>query len=375
MTAPSPFCASNPKLQQAWDATSLRVLMECPRKYEYQILRGFKGSKIDLEFGILYHEGVEAFTRERLSGASHADATIAAVKDVMTKSGTYVQCGHEDESVSLDWKPWGGTYEDQWRCKGTEKYKNAKGNAAKCPWSHKGKWFMEPSPSVCGECGSATETASRWIPTNPTKDRFTALRLVAWYCFDQPEDFTKGLVPYKFPDGNPAVEVSFRLPLPHLTPKDGAYILCGHLDKIVSYDKDYFVSDHKTTKQTLSKVFWTKYNPDVQMDTYDLAGATMFPGLGVKGLIVEGAQTMVGGARYGMQIYYRTDAQREEYLNDLRFWLDRAEEYAENDRWPMNRSHCWLCDFRGVCSKDPDQRERYLEADFIVEHWNPLEER
>lgn len=364
--APSCFSKANPKLQYAWDSTSFRALMQCPRYYEYSIIKGYKGSTIDLEFGIIVHGGVEEFTRRRLDGDTKEQATLAAVKWTMLNSGEY----HDGVFY-----PWGGTYEEQWRCLGTEKYKNAKGNPAKCPWSHKGKWHIPPAPGVCGECGSETETVTRWLATDTSKDRFTALRLVAWYCFEEPDDYSTGLVPYKFPDGNPAVEVSFRLPLPYKTPEGENYILCGHLDKMASYEKDMFVADLKTTKKTLSKAYWGTFAPNIQMDVYDLASNIMFPELKMRGIVIEGAQTLVGGARFGKQVFYRTEAQREEVLNELGHWLKVAEGYAEEDYWPMNRSGCWLCQFKGVCSKDPDQRERYLEADFKVEHWNPLEER
>ena len=367
MTAPSPFCKDEPKLQYAWDATSLRALMMCPRYYEYTIIKGYRGSTIDLEFGIIVHQGVEECTHKRLDGASKDDATLAAIKHVMEHSGEY---NTEDE-----WVPWGGSYQEQWRCLGTEKYKNEKGNAAKCPWAFKGKWYIPPAPSTCGECGSGTETVTNWIPDNPAKDRFAALRLVAWYCFEQPDDFNKGLVSYKFANGTHAVELSFKLPLPFKAPTGDNYVLCGHFDKLATFDNDMFVVDLKTTKLTLSKAFWSRYSPDIQMDTYDFAGSVLFSHLNMRGLIIEGAQTMVGGARYGIQIYYRTESQREEYLRELKMWLKLAEEYAKNDYWPMNPASCWHCDFNGVCSKDPDQRQRVLDADFKVKHWNTLEER
>ena len=165
------------------------------------------------------------------------------------------------------------------------------------------------------------------------------------------------------------------MPLPFKTAADENYILCGHIDKLAKFDEDLFICDHKTTKKTLSKSFWGTFAPNIQMDIYDLAGNIMFPEMGIRGVIVEGAQTMVGGARFGRQVFYRNEEQREEMLNELGHWLKTAEGYAEADYWPMNRANCWICEYKGVCSKPPAERERWLKADFDVSHWNPLEER
>ena len=45
-----------------------------------------------------------------------------------------------------------------------------------------------------------------------------------------------------------------------------------------------------------------------------------------------------------------------------------AESYAEADYWPMNDTACGMyggCRFRGVCSKSPQVRERFLDLAFI----------
>jgi len=111
------------------------------------------------------------------------------------------------------------------------------------------------------------------------------------------------------------------------------------------------------------------------VDIYDLIGYLLFPSLKIQGVIIEAAQTMVEGARFGTYINRRTDAQREELLNDLEWWIKQAETFAEADHWPMNRAACTICQFNGVCSAEPARRETLLRADFTKRHWNPLENR
>lgn len=367
------WSAGNPRLQRAWDATSLRALMFCPRYYQLTIMEGWRGDSVDLTFGIYYHDALDTFDKARLAGKGLHEATLLAVRRALEISGEYV-----DDA----WVPWGGRYQTMWRCSGHRdgepvKYKNEKGNAAKCPYSHKGRWEQTDPPSICGECGAEVEVQDRWWTERPDKDRYALVRLVAWYCLEQPEELgSTGVAPYKFPDGTPAVELNFVVPLPWQTPGGEDYLLCGYLDGLRTFGKtEMFVGERKTTKKGLDRGFWRGFSPHVQVDTYDVAGAALFPDLPIKGVIIEGAQTIQSGARFGAHIAHRTEAQREEYMKDLRYWLDHAERYAEDGYWPMNRANCWICGFKGVCSAVPGARQGVLEADFEQHHWNPLEER
>lgn len=390
--APSMFSAAYPKLQWAWDATSLKALQTCPRYYQYTILEGWRGSTIDLEFGGLFASSLEFYKKARLGGATRDQAQLVALQYAMEQSGTYEAKNAEPEDTDVYegfWAPWGGSYRDQWRCTGTEPYVNEKGNKAKCPLSHKGVWQEDFAPSICGVCGSPVEEVSNWVPINPAKDRYALIRAVVWYCEEQPEDMSQGLAPINLPNGTPAVELPFRIPLPWKTPDgwvpraDGhgydvvsePYMLVGYLDSIVRFGTELFIADDKTTKKLLNKGFWDGFSPHVQVDTYDLAGSILFPDLPIKGVIIEGTQLLVGGARFGKHVIYHNEAQREEYFQELEGIIRMAEKYAAANHWPMNRASCFMCGFKKICSKSPQVREQYLAADFKKQHWNPLEER
>lgn len=356
-TAPSPFNQTNPRLQTAWDATSLGTLMFCPRRYQYSIIEGWRSTGVDVEFGRFAHLGFEAYDKARLAGMTRDEAQIAALRVTLEAS----------------WG-WGGSFHFQWRCKGDKPYRNAKGNRAKCPWSHAGKWFDTTPPSVCS-CGSEIEVLENWVPVDKYKDRLNLLRLVGWWCDEQPEDMADGLVPVALADGTPALELNFRMPTPWKAPDGEPYILAGYLDGIYKFGEEHFVVDHKTTGKGLTRRFFDGFSPDIQVDLYDLVGSLLFQGLNLRGVIIDAAQLLIGGVRFGRGINYRTEAQREELLAELEWWIRQAERYAEEGYWPMNRRNCWLCPFKGVCSESPENRARALAAQFEKRHWNPLEDR
>lgn len=359
--SPSPFSAHNPKLQIAWDATSLSTLMKCARMYQYTILDGWRGSGNDIEFGAFYASAVETYKKGILSGLSNLEATVAAVEYVLRATWP------------ANAEPWGGHFEPQWRCTGTEPYTNGRGNRAKCPWSHSGNWYPTPAPSTCGECGSPTHEERRWVSEDHAKNRRTLVRLVAWYCAEQDEQ--RSLAPVAFGNGQPAVELSFALPLPWETAYGERFILAGHMDSLASFGLEHFVTDNKTTKKPLTDSYFSQYDPNVQVATYNLAASIMWPELEISGVLIEAAQTQVNGAAFGMKIIYQTEIQRQEFFEELEWWMKQAERYATEGYWPMNRSACFLCHFKGVCSAAPARRQALLEQNFKKRHWNPLEIR
>lgn len=363
-TAPSPWSKVLPTLQLAWDATSLNALMFCARRYYYEIVNGYRGSNVHLKFGGFFASTVERYKKARLLGASKEEAKLQAIQWLV--EATWPE-GQD--------QPWGGEYKNQWRCTGTEKYKNKKGNNAKCPWAHKGVWIPGEGPTICGECGSPTEQKVSYVPADRYKHRLSLVRLAVWWIDDQPEDLRAGFAPLKLADGSPAVELSVKLPLPFKAGTGEPYMLTAHLDELSEAAIENFITDNKTTTKPLNERYWQQYAPNTQVDTYDVIGSTLFRDMDIQGVVIDAAQVLKGGGKFGRHILHRTEAQREEYLTELRFWFDLAERYARSGSYPMNRSHCFTCPFNGVCSKDPSRREAILRDNFEVRKWNPLEER
>lgn len=377
-TEPRAFSQYNENVQLAWDSTSLGNLMFCPTKYKYSNLDGYVNHSIDLDFGILFHKAREVYLRAILRGASKAEATLKAVKWTVERT---VEYGEDGEA----WTFWRGEYRPMWHCKGETKYRNDKGNRAKCPYSHVGRWEEGFGPTTCGECGSNTETQVLWCPEDELKHRYSLVSLVIWWCDDQPEKPDgDGVWPYRFPDGTEAVELPFRIPLPfeYKTFDDEGinvaetYLLCGHLDNLGTHAGQLYIVDAKTTARSLGKGYREGLSPNHQFDTYDLAASIMFPDLDFAGVLIDAASLLKSGANFAVVPLHKTDAMREEWLDDIEHWIKEAERYADTDHWPMNKRNCWLCEFKGICSIEKSKREMFLKANFEQRgRWNPLEER
>lgn len=370
MTEPSLFSAHNPKLQLALDSTSLGAYMFCPRFYQYNILEGYRGDSIDLAFGILIHKGKEVYHKVLLAGKTWEQAQLEAVKAVFEASGKWGYVPGDDGST---WEPWGGIYMDMWRCTGTEKYKNNKGNVAKCPWSHKGKWFDAPGPGTCGECGSATETVNRYLPFHKQKHRYNLMRAIVWWTEDD-RDSKWDCINDPLTD-LPAVELHFVLPMEQRNLYGENYWLCGYLDAVKSYSDEYYWTDSKSTKNTISDNYFSQFDSNIQMSTYDYAASRLFPTLDIAGGLIEGIQVTVDGARFGMHIVHRSAPLRQEYLVDLSYWIQRMEFDADRNYWPKNERQCYMCMFKSVCSSEPQHRQAMLDGNFEKVMWNPLEAR
>lgn len=333
---PSPFLPGT-LIQFAWDSTSLGWFKECPRLYQYFMLEGWrpKGEAIHLKYGGLYHSGLEMYDKLRCQDHDHQSALREVVHDALKRTWEY-----PDES-KLDTDTPAGM------------------SAANAP-------------------------GKPWDSGHDTKTRETLIRSLIWYL----EKFgnTDPAETVTLANGKPAVELSFKMELdwgPRADPKgltsDPArpYVLCGHLDRVVSYVGGTYVMDRKTTGSALSGYYFDQYDPDNQMSLYSLAAQVIYS-TPVKGVIIDAAQIMVGFTRFGRGFTYRTPGQTEEWLGDLRHWLVQAEVYATEGYWPMNDKSCHKyggCTFRKICSKDPKVRETFLKSDFEKRQWNPLEPR
>jgi hypothetical protein len=118
------------------------------------------------------------------------------------------------------------------------------------------------------------------------------------------------------------------------------------------------------------------------MTLYTIAGQVVL-NAPIKGVILDAAGVLIEKPNdFKRGFTFRTPDQLSEWLVDLKYWLTMAEGYANMSYWPMNDTSCDKfggCKFRGVCSKDPAVRGRFLEADFVKqppeERWNPLKSR
>ena len=320
----SPFLPGT-EIRFAWDSTCLGALKTCPRLYYLQFIEGWapKDHSAHLRFGQEYHSAIEDYDKAKAAGAAHDDAMREAIRQLLIRTA--------DWDVDTDTR------------------------------------------------------AGRY------KNRRTLLQLAVDY-FDKFEDDPAET--FILENGKAAVELSFKFALewgpkadwdysdnPVARPNQ-PYLLCGHLDRVVRFNSDLYVLDHKTTVTTPSSYYFDGFNPHNQMTLYTLATQVVYHAP-VKGVIVEAAQIKLTEPNtFQRGVTYRTQDQLDEWVQDLRYWLAQAESFAEASYWPMNDTACDKfggCMFRGICSKSPHVREKWLAGDFIKlepeDRWNPLKAR
>lgn len=315
---PNPsFSSINPWLQLAWDSTSLNALCLCPRYYFYNIIMGYTLTgemSADLKFGILLHSSAELYDRLMARGATHEEATLEAFKFAVNS-----------------------TWDD--------------------------------------------ELKRPWVSDEPTKTRNTLLRTIVWY-LDRYKD--ENLKTHILPDGRPAVELPFRFSLNNLildgfkSPDDEEYLLCGYLDKVVSWNEELWIRDIKTTKYELDEIYFRQYTPNNQISQYSVAGSVVLH-QHVDGVIIDGIQVQVNGSKFLRKQISRSPAMLERWLHDFYFRIKEAEFYAQKQYYPMNPRSCgWgknKCQYWSVCSSEPEAAFDILENYYTRRIWNPLEPR
>jgi hypothetical protein len=222
-----------------------------------------------------------------------------------------------------------------------------------------------------------------WDPDDKLKNKDFLLRTVIWYLDEHQRDSAETVI---LASGKPAVEQSFRFELdfgPSIEgqPYDQNYVLCGHLDRVVTYSNETFILDYKTSAKTPTDYWFNQWEPNNQMSLYTLAGKIVL-GKPIHGVIIDAAQIAVGFSRFVRGVTYRTADQLDEWLRDLRHWLRLAEGYATEGYWPQNDTACDKyggCRFREICNKSPNVRGGFLKGNFNKlseeERWNPLRTR
>ena len=322
----SPFLPDT-HIQFAWDSTCLGLIKTCPRLYQYTMIDGYvaKGESIHLRFGIEYHQALQDYDIARAEGTSHEDAVRSSISELVRRT--------HDWSVDETTKP--------------GKYKN-RTTLVSLTLDYLDHYVDDPAETYIKSDGKpAVELSFRfeldWGPSHGQTHGSTELD----------EDAAK-LVAMGADPGP-----SFGQP----------YLLCGHMDRVVSFNDQLFVMDHKTTTTTPSQYYFNQYEPHNQMTLYTIAGQVVL-NAPIKGVIVRAAQILLDKEnRFVSGFTLRTPDQLDEWMEDLRLHLERAEDYAIRGYWPMNDTACDKfggCKFRGVCSKSPPVREIYHNSHLLL---------
>lgn len=84
---PSPFLEGT-NVALVWDSTALGIYKDCPRKYQYAIIEGWrtKAESVHLKFGTIYHTALERYYKDRAAGVDHDEAVAYAVEYTLRES-------------------------------------------------------------------------------------------------------------------------------------------------------------------------------------------------------------------------------------------------------------------------------------------------
>lgn len=341
--ADSSWCVSLSGQPRVWDATRLKQAMECPRKFYYGTVLGLRdGGSVHTEFGSLYHGAVEELDTRLLRGEDREAATLAVFRRLLEETWT-------EEG------PWGGWIGEA---------------PGPCPKAHKGR------------CKCERPTEVRYLPNDERKNRLTLLRAFLTYADSEGPDL------YAFPDGTPAVEVQVRVPLPLQSPDGTPYELLANIDSLVVWEGELTIRERKTTSRSLTARYWDQFNPNPQIDTYDLIFHLVYADedQGAPSIMIEAMEIKSDGScRLVRQPLRIPASRREEWFNEIQAVVYEMEQRARGvavgqdpDRcYPRNTTACTSghpCPFLSVCREGPGAaRQSALHGgQFEVNRWDPI---
>jgi hypothetical protein len=354
--------APGTRFQVAWDSTSLGLLKECPRKYYYEIICGWrpKATSVHLVFGQLYHAGLE--------GYDHFAASIGKLDGNLSDD-------EHDEAVRM----------------GLRRAFNLAGAYTKPPClacNGRGYLPLDPhadalaAPEKCELCegsGKQPNEAPVWQPwksEDPNKNMWTLTRSLILYSDHFRDNPMRTVL---LSNGKPAVELSFFFEAGEVN--GITYAFCGHLDRMVNNPSDTNMRavphDRKTTKGQINTQYWKQFSPHNQFSLYNAACAVHYQ-LPPNGIVVDAAQVLVNTTQFARQFIAFPPQVVNEWLREADVWINAAARYAEAGFWPRNDKSCGNyggCSFQRICSKAEFARQSWLEMDFHYNPWNPLETR
>jgi hypothetical protein len=217
-----------------------------------------------------------------------------------------------------------------------------------------------------------TRLSRPWTTDDVNKNRLTLVRTMVWYLDQYAADPLETII---LANGKPAVELSFRYATTYRTRAGEPFELAGHLDRLVRLAGTGYLSDLKTTKHTIDARYRAQFTPDNQFFLYEYSVPIVWSVDIAGGILVDAIQVAVSFSRPERFMVMHSKAQLAEWYDGLELWLSHAEDFARCAHWPMNERACFLCEYRGICSRSPQSRDQWLAADFERRVWDPTKAR
>jgi len=308
--------------QFAWDATSMKLASTCQRLYYYSMVESWEPRKksVHLVFGGIYASALEHYYKfVTVQKLSHDEALLEVVRYALVES-----------------------------------------------WVHK-----------VDENGNRLKgTGHQMSFEDAAKTRESLIRTIVWYLEEFKESEFEVFVTA---DGEPAVELTFKLPV------YDDVIFTGHIDRLVEYGGAKFVTDQKTTGGTLGPYFFSQFDLDIQMSNYTFAGQIIFNSP-IKGVMIDGAAIGTDYTQFLRGFTHRSASQLDEWFESMQGVIAqtrnnfvRFKHSQDPKEFPMNLTACGNyggCPFKSVCSMPAKVRPNVLKGDYVKKApWDPLVER
>ena len=320
-TEESYWCTTAPNVPRIYSASSLQLLSECPRKFQYQYVEGWKqkGENLDFLFGTQLHRGLECYWRSRLRCGTD-------VGGFTTKETAL------DEAVQLLMKI----------------------------------GLKLPPPSRPNQAG---------------KTRKGLVSALVWYVEHWGDQ--DGVEDILIFNGQPAIEMHFEISMPLINPDGEAYIVQGYVDQVKNWSYAQTAWDFKSTNKEPNDHFLAQFDLSLQCAIYTIGmrvltneSINMFMAdvIGVE-TRTQGLPELIPVAFFARKPVTLTEDELDEHLKDIQVYIKNQERYAEQDYWPKNTKACRFCDFRTICKKSPAQRHAFLSTDFKLDRRTVLNPR
>ena len=212
---------------------------------------------------------------------------------------------------------------------------------------------------------NALVEAGKWLEENTlgegdnSRTNATLLRSIVWYADTWADEPYRTL---ELPDGEPALETRFEVPIPGTE-----YRISGRIDRVALFDDIPTIIDFKTTGKALNIYYFKNFKPNIQTYTYPWAYRKLF-GV-IPTMMIDACQLGVSFNRYSRYTLDFTDSELDEFEEELICTVEHAELLNRRHQMPKNEAGCSMyggCLFQRVCSQAPEFRNNWLEEDFEV---------
>jgi hypothetical protein len=208
-------------------------------------------------------------------------------------------------------------------------------------------------------------------PADSAKSAERTAGALEFYFANYPLNHDTGF-PIALPGGKRGIEFSFVHPLPINHPVTAQPLLyAGRMDAILSYAKDTFIFDEKTTS-SLGPTWSRKWDLRSQFTGY--CWGCREAGVRTAGVVVRGVSILKTKYETQEAICYRHDWEIDRWYMELLEWIADAIRWWKADRFRYNLDESCTsyggCGFNSVC-KSQDEKP-WLETYFERRHWDPV---